>query len=251
MIQKINSGNTTAQKQNNNNKPKDPYSDDPLIRSLGYTNEFGAAIAPVAGPIVALLSYGPAIGYIAADTKDKFEKGDDDNYQKPSPKKGALTLIKQILASVILPTAAIKGGQVLANKVIDSKNCNPVKKSIKNFIEKHEKLNNIISKFSDKPEDVLKPAKSGFDKFKKSLAKFSKKFDHFMDYVTGAKWYSKNKLNKSGLRNVGSAIAGLATLALVAKPIDHFVEHLVSKSIKPTIETVESAIQPIFQIHNR
>ena len=45
------------------------------IRALGYTNELGEAIRPIS-PMLANLSWLPAIGYISADIADKYNKNE-------------------------------------------------------------------------------------------------------------------------------------------------------------------------------
>lgn len=94
--------------------PEDPYMNWPL-RGLAYSNEIGEIIRPMSG-LLANLLWVPAIGYIAADVADKYKhnpKGEDE----PSKKRATKQLSFQMLASVLLPTAAVKAGQKLANVV--------------------------------------------------------------------------------------------------------------------------------------
>lgn len=94
-------------------KRKDIYAEMP-IRALGYSNELGEAIRPLS-PLLANLSWLPAIGYISADISDKY-KQDEYSNQDPSKGRASKQLVTQLLASVFLPTAAVKAGQA----VIDS-----------------------------------------------------------------------------------------------------------------------------------
>ncbi len=239
-VESSNNGQIHTQKAS---KPVDVYSETP-IRLLGFTNELGAAISPIIGPVGELISYAPALSYIAMDTSDKYQRGynNDEKSKKPCHKRATTQLIFQMMASVIFPTAAVKGAQILGNKVIDSHPLNPTKNSVKNFITKNKTLNNIISKFSDKPH--AEP-KGRYSKQIKALRNFAEKFGTVLDYITVIPAVVKKQAQKSGkpippksgLRNMGSAAIGLAALSLAIKPIDHFSEHIISKFVKPTIET--------------
>lgn len=92
----------------------DPYMKWPL-RGLAYTNELGEIIRPMNG-LVANLLWVPAIGYIAADVADKYKHAPDGSHE-PSKKRATKQLSFQMLASVILPTAAVKIGQKAANVI--------------------------------------------------------------------------------------------------------------------------------------
>lgn len=95
----------------------DPYMKWPL-RGLAYSNELGEIVRPMSG-LVANLLWVPAIGYIAADVADKYKHSPDGKHE-PSKKRATKQLSFQMLASVILPTAAVKIGQKTAN-IIASK----------------------------------------------------------------------------------------------------------------------------------
>ena len=99
----------------------DPYMKWPL-RGLAYTNELGEIIRPMNG-FVANLLWLPAIGYIAADVADKY-KNNTEGEKEPSVKRAAKQFSFQMLASVILPTVAVKTGQKLTN-IISSKGNKP------------------------------------------------------------------------------------------------------------------------------
>lgn len=109
----------TAKVEEENKEPakvkrKDIYLDSP-IRALGYSNELGEAIRPIS-PLLANLSWLPAIAYIGADVADKY-KQDEYGNEDPSSKRASKQLATQLLASVLLPTAAVKTGQGIANNV--------------------------------------------------------------------------------------------------------------------------------------
>lgn len=93
-------------------KRKDIYAEMP-IRALGYSNELGEAIRPLS-PMLANLSWLPAIAYIGADVADKYRQ-DEYGEQEPSKKRASKQFLTQMLASVFLPTAAVKVGQGIAN----------------------------------------------------------------------------------------------------------------------------------------
>lgn len=97
--------------------PNDPYMKWPL-RGMAYTNEIGEIIRPMSGMLANLL-WLPAIGYIAADVGDKY-RNNSQGEQDPSKKRATKQLSFQMLASVILPTVAVKAGQKLTN-VLSSK----------------------------------------------------------------------------------------------------------------------------------
>lgn len=91
---------------------KDPFAQMP-VRALGYSNELGEAIRPLS-PLLANLSWLPAIAYISADITDKY-KQDEFSNQDPSKNRASKQLAMQLLASVFLPTAAVKAGQAIVN----------------------------------------------------------------------------------------------------------------------------------------
>ncbi|MCM1265897.1 MAG: hypothetical protein NC200_06830 [Candidatus Gastranaerophilales bacterium] len=99
-------------KESKKEKRKDIYLDSP-IRALGYTNELGEAIRPIS-PLLANLSWLPAIAYIGADVADKY-KQDEYGNEDPSGKRASKQLATQLLASVLLPTAAVKTGQSIVD----------------------------------------------------------------------------------------------------------------------------------------
>ncbi|MFI3300699.1 MAG: hypothetical protein R3Y28_04685 [Candidatus Gastranaerophilales bacterium] len=94
-------------------KYKDPLNEWPA-RGLAYTNEFGAAIGEVA-PKLGTALWIPALLYFGADIYDKYKN--DKIEHKPDMKRGTEQAIFQALASVILPTAAVHGGQKVASQI--------------------------------------------------------------------------------------------------------------------------------------
>lgn len=97
--------------------------DDPLLkfplRALGYSNEVGAALSamPVWGRVAETALWVPALMYLGADIYDKYSRGKEGNYTKTSAQTALQQAIFQALASVILPTAAVKMGQNIAGSV--------------------------------------------------------------------------------------------------------------------------------------
>lgn len=109
----INNGSISAAKTSTTKQYNDPLEKWP-VRGLAYTNEIGAAISEIA-PKTGLLLWVPALLYFGADIYDKY-KNDQTSYD-PSAKRGTKQAVFQLLASVILPTAAVKFGQKTASAV--------------------------------------------------------------------------------------------------------------------------------------
>lgn len=103
-------------KKNDQNESSKAQYNDPLnkwpVRGLAYSNELGAAISEVAPKLGTALWF-PAFLYFGADIYDKY-KNDKASYD-PNAKRGTEQAIFQLLASVILPTAAVKAGQKVAS----------------------------------------------------------------------------------------------------------------------------------------
>jgi hypothetical protein len=209
---------------------KDIYSETPL-RLLGFTNEVGAAIVPVIGPVGELISNIPGLAFIAMDTFDKYQKGEDKTGETPSVKKGIEQFIFQLFASVILPTAALKGVQLATDKLLNLSVFASTKTKINSWLATNKTLSNMINKLADKPHDITKA---------KGLTKFALHFQKGLDVVSVVPWVC-NKLfkegaAKSGLRNLGLAAVGLTTLGFAIKPIDQFTEHVImDKAVKPLL----------------
>ena len=95
--------------------PNDPLAKYPL-RAFGYSNEVGAAVSamPVWGKTAEAALWVPALMYLGADIYDKYKRGKEGNYSKASASAAVEQAVFQALASVILPTAAVKMGQNIA-----------------------------------------------------------------------------------------------------------------------------------------
>lgn len=98
-------------------KKTDPLSKYPL-RLCAYSNEIGAAISPI-NPALGTVLWAPALLYLGADIYDKY-KNEDKTYN-PSAKRSLRQAIFQGLASVILPTSAIKLGQKVGVNIAGEK----------------------------------------------------------------------------------------------------------------------------------
>lgn len=100
-------------KHKKNEKYKDPLMRWPA-RGLAYTNELGAVISDIAPQLGTLLWF-PAMLYFGADIYDKY-KNEKTSYF-PDAERGTKQAIFQLLASVILPTASVIGGQMIASSL--------------------------------------------------------------------------------------------------------------------------------------
>lgn len=105
---------TVSNAEEKKEKRRDIYMEMP-VRALGYTNEVGEALRPVIGKW-AWASWVPAIAYIASDVADKYSQDEYGN-QVPSGERAAKQLSNQLLASVILPTVAVKAGQTAVDLI--------------------------------------------------------------------------------------------------------------------------------------
>ncbi len=103
--------------QQNKQAPKKPKKNDILskypLRLLAYSNEVGAAISPINNTLGTVL-WAPALLYLGADIYDKYKN--EENTYNPSTERSVRQAIFQGLASVILPTGAIKLGQTIGVK---------------------------------------------------------------------------------------------------------------------------------------
>lgn len=106
-----NAANPAFKNRGNENKYSDPLMKWPA-RGLAYTNELGAALSEIA-PKIGLMLWVPALLYFGADIYDKY-KNEKVSYD-PNAQRGTQEAIFQLLASVILPTAAVKLGQKTAS----------------------------------------------------------------------------------------------------------------------------------------
>lgn len=303
----------TEQKEKESGKVKvahdDPYMKWPL-RGLAYTNELGEIIRPMNG-LAANLLWVPAIGYIAADVGDKYKHAPDGSHE-PSKKRAVKQLSFQMLASVILPTAAVKIGQKAANifsakgktnlsindradytnMITESMNkgthedfvdaatgkvdrqrytqhivdniaekskhkqthkemMNPLEKVI-NFIKKpfktepktehiHNYVAQTVDNIMDMRETLLegKKPKNVSDKMFTSFQEATKSGDIVTKKSAAFNIIKKTQGNKLFKNNALKSLGGLVALAIMMKPIDNFVEHvLIEKCISPTIDWV-------------
>lgn len=98
--------------------PDDPLAKYPL-RAFGYSNEVGAAVSamPVWGKAAEVGLWVPALMYLGADIYDKYRRGKEGDYTKASATAAVEQAVFQALASVILPTAAVKMGQSVAGQL--------------------------------------------------------------------------------------------------------------------------------------
>ena len=92
--------------------PNDPLAKYPL-RAFGYSNEVGAAVSamPVWGKAAESALWVPALMYLGADIYDKYKRGKEGDYTRASASAAVQQATFQGLASVLLPTAAVKMGQ--------------------------------------------------------------------------------------------------------------------------------------------
>lgn len=101
----------TGEQNKKDKKYADPLMNWP-VRGLAYTNELGAALSEIA-PKAGVLLWFPAMLYFGADIYDKY-KNEKTSYD-PNAQRGTEQAIFQLLASVILPTAAVIAGQKTAS----------------------------------------------------------------------------------------------------------------------------------------
>lgn len=304
--------NTESEAKANDKKEKrrDIYAEFP-IRALGYTNELGEAIRPIS-PILANLSWLPAIGYISADIADKYQQDEYAN-QEPSKGRASKQLVTQLLASVFLPTAAVKVGQSfvnggaafsksglslnnrekISNVIIDSMKSGEHKnflndegkvdkeaykealsgkfdeilkhrkthrkllrplEIVKDFITKPliknptaQKVKDyagvVVDRMIDERQQLLdgivpdKLSKRAYNKFKKFSANAP------VEEVQSVAFDIVRKMEKGRMFNnrILKSLGGLASLAIMAKPIDKFVEHFViNKFVSPQIDNISA-----------
>lgn len=91
-------------KENDKREYNDPLRKWPL-KGLAYSNELGAVVSGIS-PKLGTALWVPALMYFGADIYDKY-KNDETQYA-PSKRRGLKEAIFQAMASVVLPTAAVK-----------------------------------------------------------------------------------------------------------------------------------------------
>ncbi len=125
--------------------PDDPLAQYPL-RAFAYSNEVGAAVSamPVWGKAAELLLWIPALMYLGADIYDKYRRGKEGDYTRASAAAAVQQAIFQALASVILPTTAVKIGQNIAGYTakFDGSNLSAT--------AKEETFNRLLDEFDNK-----------------------------------------------------------------------------------------------------
>ncbi len=94
-------------KEDSKNLYKDPLRKWP-IKGLAYSNELGAVVSGIT-PKLGTALWVPALMYFGADIYDKY-KNDKTEYN-PSKRRGLKEAIFQAMASVVMPTIAVKMGQ--------------------------------------------------------------------------------------------------------------------------------------------
>lgn len=156
------------------------------LRPLAYSNEVGAAIEPLIGHSAALMSYFPAMLYIGADCYDKYLRGDNDDYQKPSAERLTKEIIFQGFASVLMPTLCIHAGQNLAcsaNKLLGDKLDARAKNEIGVFLKEHalkfDLVNNKEASFADLSKNMFEKIKNYRDSKQTSGGTFNKYWKKF------------------------------------------------------------------------
>lgn len=200
-------------------KRRDPYAEMP-IRALGYTNELGEAIRPLS-PMLANLSWLPAIGYISADIADKYKQ---DSYANQDPSKGRASkqLVMQLLASVFLPTAAVKAGQAIVNNSASFS-----KKGLS--LSNREKISDVVinSMKSGEHKNYLDAeGKVNKDAYKEAL---SGKFDEILKH---RKTHNTNNPLKKAMNFVSNLLTKKPTTEKVKQYSDMIVDRLVDERQK-------------------
>lgn len=156
------------------------------LRPFAYSNEVGAAIEPLIGHSAALMTYFPAMLYIGADCYDKYLRGDNDDYKKPSAERLTKEIIFQGFASVLMPTLCIHAGQNLACSVnkylgdkIDARAKNEISVFLKENALKFDLTKNKDAAFDETSKYMFEKIKNYHDSKQSSsstIKKYWKKF---------------------------------------------------------------------------
>lgn len=161
------------------------------LRPFAYSNEVGAAVEPLIGHSAALMSYFPAMLYIGADCYDKYLRGDNDDYQKPSTERLTKEIIFQGFASVLMPTLCIHAGQNLAcsaNKLFGDKLDARAKNEVSVFLkeqalkfdltkDKETAFNALYKNMSEKIKNYQQSKQTSGSTIKKYWKKFTSLFN--------------------------------------------------------------------------
>lgn len=179
--------------------PDDPLAKYPL-RAFGYSNEVGAAVStmPVWGQAAEKLLWVPALMYLGADIYDKYKKGKEGNYSDASVTKAVEQATFQGLASVLLPTAAVKMGQSAAGYFTKFDGTHLTASSKE---ELYKKLLGDFEKGKFAKCDIIEGDKvvlSGFDRVKDKVlnSDFDERLTSTRQDLKSEKWYSWNKVKR-------------------------------------------------------
>lgn len=206
----------------------DPYMQYP-VRALAYTNEFGVALMPVIGKS-ALALWLPALAYFGFDVHDKYKKGTEDN--PDCVKTGVRRGILHAVTSVFAPSYSIIFGQ---NIILDKLGG---EKFIKNT---HAKL---AEKFNAGKKGLFVKAFGNTEAAKepKPLNKIFNamhKIPLLGPLILEDERHDHHALIEKGISSKGAkalyktvkTIAGFATLAVAAIPIDRAYEPVEEKVV--------------------
>ena len=195
------------------------------LRGLAYSNELGEIIRPMSG-LAANLLWIPAIGYIAADIGDKY-KHNQYGETEPSKKRAGKQFSFQMLASVILPTAAVKVGQKLTN-IISSKG------KTKLSINDREKYTRMIT------QSMNKGSHEKFVNSETGMVDRQKYAQHIMDNIAEI---DKHKTTRNKMFSPISKIIDFVKKPFEAKPKTEHIQKYVASTIDNIMDTREALIQ--------
>ena len=304
-------------KEDNKQTYKDPLRKWPL-KGLAYSNELGAVVSGIS-PKLGTALWAPALMYFGADIYDKY-KNDETEYN-PSKRRGLKEAIFQTMASVILPTVAVKTGQKTIStlnritptglstqtkqNVIEKSLTYMQSKSLHTFVDnpsayadgfkeavmtmagdakgdfkaltKAKRVLTVLNplktldsiafanekklgKFAEKQAAEIMEMRSALMKNQKPKQLSNKLFKKFQniqgeyqkiypaDRYMGkaAKSILKDYHNSQILRNkMVKTAGGFIALALLLKPIDNFVEHIViKKTVEPGLDYLSKGLSP-------
>lgn len=195
------------------------------LRGLAYSNELGEIIRPMSG-VAANLLWVPAIGYIAADIGDKYKHNQYGEHE-PSKKRAGKQLSFQMLASVILPTAAVKVGQKLTN-IISSKG------KTKLSINDREKYTRMIT------QSMNKGSHEKFVDNTTGLVNREKYAQHIMENIAEM---DKHKTTKNKMFSPFAKIIDFVKKPFEAKPKTENIQKYIASTIDNIMDTREALIQ--------
>ena len=195
------------------------------LRGLAYSNELGEIIRPMSG-VAANLLWVPAIGYIAADIGDKYKHNQYGEHE-PSKKRAGKQLSFQMLASVILPTAAVKVGQKLTN-IISSKG------KTKLSINDREKYTRMIT------QSMNKGSHEKFVDNTTGLVNREKYTQHIMENIAEM---DKHKTTKNKMFSPFAQIIDFVKKPFEAKPKTENIQKYIASTIDNIMDTREALIQ--------